>query len=700
MQTAKCPNDEQLASFAVGDLREADFSAISQHVESCGHCESRLDSLGDVCDPVVSALRRPGASQGGFSSVSGAAARRRSHLPALATGAVLGDYVIEAPLGEGGMGQVYKAVHQRMNRAVALKIVSPRAVASPEALARFRREIEVVARLVHPNVATAYDAREHEGTHYLVLEYVSGRDLAKVVKKNGPLEPRQAARYVLQAARGLAYAHKLGIVHRDVKPANLMLDDSETIKVLDLGLARLGGDELPARDSPASADTIVAKNDLTIAGSVMGTYNYMAPEQAADPHRADARADIYSLGCTLYYLLTGKAPFDRQLSGARTRIDPDAPGNVPSLRHTGVAAPPALEGVLRRMVANRPSDRFESMEQVVRELERIATPTVAWWRRWWPAAAAVALAGPAYMAIRAYSPPASSIEQESRPAPVLPLAPFTPEQAKQHQTDWASFVRRPGELSNTLGMKFAFIPPGEFRLYGKFPVRLTRPYYLGSHEVTVAQFREFATDAKYRTEAETNGGMIHPAWNKPEFVLNKDSTWRTPGLPGTPHDQHPIVQICWADANEFCRWLSAREKRTYRLPTQAEWEWAARGGSTLRYHFGDDAAKLLEHAWCAENSGFTVHPVGALRPNAWGLFDVHGNATELTHDSTYIKFDPGQLVIDPVAGQPDQFRIARGGSFYNVKRDNDINKSGYVNERLSMWGFGFRVLCEIPSSTR
>jgi serine/threonine protein kinase/formylglycine-generating enzyme required for sulfatase activity len=707
MRALECPNDEKLAAFAVGDLRERDFDAVSRHIESCAPCESRLDTLDHVTDALVGALRGSSDSRNGAASASGSTATRRSgnagRLAALPAGTVLGDYMIEGALGEGGMGQVYKAVHQRMNRVVAVKIVSPKAVGSPEAVARFRREIEVVARLAHPNVATAFDAREHDGTHYLVLEYVSGRDLAQVVKREGPLEARRAAGYILQAARGLAHAHRLGVIHRDVKPANLMLDDTGTIKVLDLGLARLGGDESAPEATTTLADTTVAARDLTVAGTVMGTYSFMAPEQAANPHAADARADIYSLGCTLYFLLVGKPPRDGRLGGARTRVELDASGRAPSVRDAGVAAPPALDSVMRRMMANRPSDRFASMEQVVRVLEPIATPTAASRRRWAMAAAAVVVVAVAYLAFR---PPASSAitsaeeQATSRPvAPELPIAPFSADEAKRCQAEWATYHQAPGELSNTLGMKFALIPPGEFRLYGKFPVRLTRAYYLGTHEVTVGHFREFANDARHRTDAEINGGMVHPDWNKADLAPRKDSNWRSPGLPGTPRDDHPVVQISWTDADQFCRWLSAKEQRVYRLPTQAEWEWGARAGSAGKYHFGDDRSKLAEYEWFAENSGFTVHPVGSRRPNAWRLFDVLGNASELTMDATYIKFNAGELVLDPAAGRPDGYRISRGGSFYNAPRDVEINKSGYVGERLSMWGFGFRVLRELPAST-
>lgn len=276
-----------------------------------------------------------------------------------------GDYVVQEELGRGGMGTVLLARHRRMEREVAIKILPVTILESETAVARFYQEVKVAAQLTHHNIVHAYDAREHHGFHYLVMEYVRGHDLAKVLEQLGPIPVHMALDYIEQTAQGLEYAHRKGVVHRDIKPSNLLLDDEGVVKILDMGLARIGrgiGQE--------------ESMHLTTTGQVMGTVEYMSPEQAEDTRVADARSDIYSLGCTLYRLVTGQSPFARDtvvktiLAHRESPIPLMATGTDPTL--------PVLNPLFQRMVAKKPENRFQSASELLAEIrntrERLNQP--------------------------------------------------------------------------------------------------------------------------------------------------------------------------------------------------------------------------------------------------------------------------------------------------------------------------------------
>ena len=272
-------------------------------------------------------------------------------------GLVFGQYVVLDKLGEGGMGVVLKAQHRRMKRTVAIKVLSASAMKQAGSVERFHREVEAAAKLSHPNIVTAHDADEHQGMHYLVTEYVEGKDLAAIIQEKGPLGVQEAVECVLQAARGLQYAHSKGIVHRDIKPGNLLLDKEGTVKILDMGLARITGTEA----------AMGGAERLTTTGQIMGTCDYMAPEQSLDTHQADARADIYSLGCTLYRLLTGNPPYRGETFAKLFLMHLEAP--IPSLCEARPDVPAALDAIYQRMLAKKSEDRQQSMAEVVAELE-------------------------------------------------------------------------------------------------------------------------------------------------------------------------------------------------------------------------------------------------------------------------------------------------------------------------------------------
>jgi serine/threonine protein kinase len=270
----------------------------------------------------------------------------------------LGPYVLLDKIGQGGMGSVYKARHKSMERIVALKVLRRKSGLSQDSIKRFQREVLTAAKLIHPNIVTAFDAGEQNGIHYLVMEYVDAGDLKSLVDQQGPLPVAKALQYVMQAARGLQYAHEKQIIHRDIKPANLLVDQTGCVKILDLGLARI------IREQTAEDD-----HSLTANGALMGTVDFLSPEQSLDTKTADARSDIYSLGCTLYTLLTGEGVFPAGTLVQKILAHRETP--VPSIRARSKVVPEEVDVLLQKMLAKNPTDRPQSMALVAETLQNI-----------------------------------------------------------------------------------------------------------------------------------------------------------------------------------------------------------------------------------------------------------------------------------------------------------------------------------------
>jgi serine/threonine protein kinase len=290
----------------------------------------------------------------------------------------VGPYQILERLGEGGHSHVLKAWDTLRGRVVALKVLRQHLDGHSDLVRQFQAELQAVTRLSHPNIIKTYDAQQDGAISYLAMELVEGMDLERFVREVGPLAVDQACDYIRQAAQGLQHAHQMGLVHRDVKPANLFLlhpplppppghparrGGEPVVKVIDWGLARCATEQNPTAGAvPSSTGLDVEK------GQLIGTADYIAPEQAHDPTLVDIRADIYSLGCTLYYLLAGQPPFHG--CSLMQKLLQHQEAEPPSLQHLRPDVPPELEGLIQRMMAKKPEDRFPIPLMVVTPLRR------------------------------------------------------------------------------------------------------------------------------------------------------------------------------------------------------------------------------------------------------------------------------------------------------------------------------------------
>ena len=368
--TIEHPNRVQLTLFLCGQLAVAEQEGIAAHVAECDQCCQALREIPD--DAFMAMLKDASTPPDTGDGKHYASVSRDLSLPMELRKHPR--YKIGKFLGAGGMGVVYQAEHRLMDRIVALKILHQDLMRHPRVVKRFRQEVKAAAKLSHPNIVAAYDADQAGDVHFLVMEFVDGMSLDRLVLKRGPLEPSYACYFIRQAAKGLAHAVQAGMVHRDIKPQNLMLTRKGQVKILDFGMARLAAETRAdlAAEGEASGPTGGNDPDLTHHGEVMGTPDYMAPEQATDASQADIRADIFSLGCTLYYLLSGKKPF---VGGSvRGRVFAQKTAPPPPLAKLRDDLPGGLIAIIEKMMAKEPGDRFQTPAAVVKAADAIRRP--------------------------------------------------------------------------------------------------------------------------------------------------------------------------------------------------------------------------------------------------------------------------------------------------------------------------------------
>ncbi len=660
-------------------------------------------------------------------------------------GDIIREYQLEAFIGRGGMASVWKARHQLLDQVRAIKIMAEHLRDDPGFADRFRSEAVHMARLDHPNILGILEFFADRGRFCIVMPFVEGRSLELFLSLESPLENGRAigmARSVLDA---LGYAHGRGLVHRDVKPSNILIDNGGKVLLSDFGIALAVGEERKTR-----------------VGSSIGTPQYMSPEQIFRPRLVDSRSDIYSFGCVLYEMLTGHTPF--------SYAEGESSQNVMFKHELEPVTPPSqwkpdlpswLGQALLKALAKKPEERFSTCAEFAAALEcpapvrlvdtlPVRTPPPLPAPPPVPRASSAPQVRPVSPASQVPPPPAP-LPAQPRPTvgprrPAAPPGAKTPSKpAPAARSAWvvltvaaavlvtltvvlvvllrgkgeapappsggvtpaglpqppAGVPRTPGPTigkpyTNSFGMVFLAIPPGTFTMGNEgqenekpvHSVRLTALVWVQKTEVSVGQFRQFVQEAGYRTEAE-KAGFAYQVQND-NWVRTDGLSWTRPGFEQT--DECPVTCVTWNDAKAFATWLSKKEGRTYRLPTEAEWEYVARAGTADLWPFSGGEGGLTGYAWVRTNAEGRPHPIGRLLPNAWGLFDTLGNVWEWCADFYAESYSLVPPVDDPRGIAAGDKRTIRGGGWNDLPADAHPYTRWGIAPDCALNDTGFRLV--------
>ena len=566
------------------------------------------------------------------------------------------------------MGQVYKAYHPEAAKLVAIKVILPQGKFDTESVKRFEREVKASEKLVHPNIIAVLDSGSSKGSLFMVMELIEGKDLFELINEKGKLSVNEAVAYIIQAARALEHAHANGVIHRDVKPANLIADSHGFLKIVDMGLAKIQAGENEDKISMLTTNT-----------AIMGSADFMSPEQTVSTKNVDNRTDIYSLGASFYFLLTAKVMYPQKATFSKLISHRQAP--ISSLKFMRPDVSQKLDDIYTKMVAKKVGDRYQSMTELILDLEALEKESgtqdllkqgaalnpfqvngvnfldlddnsikpkksagifsnrkIALF-----CAGLLVLVGLLFVIL--FIPKNTMVKNDinntndAQDAFLEP--PFDFNQAQEEQQSLAKTLGLAVETTVDLGrgvnLAMILIPQGKFIMGSplsepghkddelQHQVVFSRPYFIGKYEVTQEQWEAVMGD----NPSQTKGAKL------------------------------PVTNISWNDCQNFISKLNAKTESNYRFPTEAEWEFACRSGAKSAYSVGD---KITKNDANYENVKAGVKPVGSYKPNAFGLYDMHGNVWEFCSD-WYGAYAAGKS-IDPMGVNNGRDHVLRGGSFF------------------------------------
>jgi serine/threonine protein kinase len=639
-------------------------------------------------------------------------------------GQILSDrYRIEQVLGRGGFGYVYRATDIMLSRPVAIKELRPELTQDGAILQRFRNEAIAASNLNHENIVTVYDLLELNGSYYLLMEYVEGGNAASLLARSGKVPVPQTTGIAIAICDALAAVHTHGIIHRDIKPGNILLTKTGTPKLTDFGIALMPRGPADPRITPD--------------GVQVGTVAYMSPEQAKGL-AIDHRSDIYSLGATLYEMLTGRPylDFGENLYANLELIKDKDP--VP-VRRLCSEVPAGLERIVHKALTKEPSERFRSAQEMKNALSRVAVGTesgnLRLASRLIPmglgllAASVIMGTVVLWMALLSTKPPALSMTpaailarstvsatpsstaasvptQAHSPPTATPVSPtptytFRALPSTPTTTPVARTSTPAGSppASGTCGdiwvrvkdnMKMVYVPEGDIWMGSDIgesderPVHLVhvRGYWIDELEITNSAFERFVLETGYRTDAETAGsGNI---WQNGRWNSVNGLAWRHPSKPGEGISaimDHPVVQVSWNDADAYCAWAGGR------LPSEAEWEMAAVGTTGWTYPWGNEFDSTRLNASLGGTQRVGSYPTGR---SPCGSYDMAGNVWEWVsdwYDSNYYAVSPSANPTGPTTGT---YKALRGGAWDPSGGDSRSSDRGSLPPSSQGNTIGFR----------